>query len=251
MFTLKNTDTYLHIDEWTRESLDDLFDLFSFYFQELYLVGGCVRDLLLHKEPHDYDLCTNASPETVKSILSTDDRYSIIETGIKHGTLTVHDKDHNLFYEITTYRIDGKYEDSRHPTKVTFTPSLEEDLKRRDFTINSFALDCCGHLKMLDESYLDDLKCGIIRTVGNANERFKEDALRMLRAIRFSAQLNFAISKDTYYAIHRNAYLIQNISKERIRDEMTKILLSDNPQMLELIHETNLEIMALTLLVIC
>ena len=246
MFELKSTNTFLHIDEYIRNALSSLFITFRTCDKELYLVGGCVRDLLLNKEPKDYDLCTNATPEEIKEILNKDAlisyRYSIIETGIKHGTLTIHDKICSLFFEITTYRIDGKYEDSRHPSEVTFTPSLEEDLKRRDFTINSFAYDLLNNtLVMLDESYLDDLKFGIIRIVGNSNERFKEDALRMLRAIRFSAQLNFAISKDTYEAIKKNANLIQHISKERVRDELTKILLSDNPQMLEFVYETGLE----------
>jgi len=224
---------------------DALFWLYPYFKdakKELYLVGGCVRDMLLGKEPKDYDFCTNVSPEEVKQILSKNSRYSFIDTGLKHGTITVHDKCLDLFFEITTYRVDGAYEDNRHPIKVSWTSSLEEDLRRRDFTINSFAYDPLEkELVMLDETYLYDLKLGIIRCVGNPIERFNEDALRMLRAIRFSAQLGFTIEKETYNAIIQGAPLIQYISKERIRDELTKILLSDNPQMLELFSLTTLE----------
>lgn len=236
------------------ESLKHLFYIFdrSEKKYELYLVGGCVRDLLLGVEPKDYDLCTNATPDEMKEVFArynklsltfhAYERYNIIETGIKHGTLTIHDRDYNNFFEITTYRIDGKYEDARHPESVTFTPSLEEDLKRRDFTINSFAYNLLNHdLVMLDESYLNDLSHGIIRAVGNAQERFEEDALRMLRAIRFSAQKNFIIDSDTYDAIKVVGPKLAQISKERIRDELTKIILSDNPQALEMLITTDIE----------
>lgn len=209
---------------------------------EIYMVGGCVRDMLLGKEPKDYDLCTNATPEEVKKILSVCSRYEFIDTGLKHGTVTVHDMIHDLFFEVTTYRIDGEYEDNRHPLEVTFTTSLEEDLKRRDFTINSFVYNPLEReLVILDESYLYDLQLGIIRCVGDPIERFNEDALRMLRAIRFSAQLGFTIEKETYEAIKANVSLMVNISKERIRDELTKIILSDNPQMLEFVAITRME----------
>ena len=261
MYTVKNElwrkISYSHINR----SLRDLFLRFSAY--ELYLVGGCVRDMLLGKEPKDYDLCTNLKPEEVKDLLKDvpfecnedtaisyhlrgervpDTRYHFIDTGLKHGTITVHDTLYDMFYEITTYRVDGKYSDGRHPDEVVFTPSLEEDLKRRDFTINSFAYNyLTNELKMLDASYLDDLKYGIIRTVGKAEERFKEDALRMLRAFRFAAKLGFVIDKDTYQSITEYPSLISKISKERIRDELTKILLSDNPRYLELIISSGLE----------
>lgn len=209
--------------------------------RELYLVGGCVRDMLLGKEPKDYDLCTNATPDEVKQICDAIG-LKYFDSGIKHGTLTVIDDFYHQQYEITTYRVDGKYSDGRHPDEVTFTPSLEEDMKRRDFTINSFAYNLLSkEIVMLDESFLDDLKLGIIRTVGTATQRFEEDALRMLRAIRFAAQLGFSIETKTFEAIKECAHLIQYISHERIRDELTKILLSDNPQMLEFVVETGLE----------
>ena len=130
-------------------AIDSLFATFHQANAELYLVGGCVRDLLLYRNPKDFDMCTNLTPDQVKKLLTEVNNkeeyetppYSFIDTGLKHGTITIHDKWHNQFFEITTYRIDGKYEDNRHPKEVTFTPSLEEDLKRRDFTINSFAYD--------------------------------------------------------------------------------------------------------------
>ena len=210
--------------------------------KELYLVGGCIRDLLLDKTPKDYDLCTDATPEEVKQILSHCMGLTFIDTGLKHGTITVHDTIHDTFIEITTYRIDGKSDDCRHPNEVIFTPSLEEDLKRRDFTINSFAYDLLyNNLIMLDQSYLDDLHNGVIRAVGNPTQRFTEDALRMLRAFRFAAQLGFTIEYQTYKAIEKCAHLLSKISKERIRDELTKILLSDNPRYLELIVCADLE----------
>ena len=229
-------------DNRVYRSLIRLFEAFwIFARKELYLVGGCCRDLLLGREPKDYDLCTNATPEEVKEIIEGI-RLKSFDSGIKHGTITVIDDFYQMSYEITTYRVDGKYTDGRHPDTVTFTPSLEEDLKRRDFTINSFAYDLLRQeLIMLDESYLQDLEFGIIRTVGKAEERFNEDALRMLRALRFSAQLNFAISDETYEAIKKLHNKLSYISKERIRDELTKIIMSDNPQALELFALSGLE----------
>ena len=209
--------------------------------KELYLVGGVIRDLLLDKEPKDYDLCTNATPDEVKQIC---DKIGLkyFDSGIKHGTLTIIDDFYGQSYEITTYRTESAYSDGRHPDNVEFVISLEEDLKRRDFTINSFAYNLLTkELVMLDESYLKDLELGIIRTVGNPTDRFSEDALRMLRALRFAAQLNFTIQRDTYAAIKELAPKIALISKERIRDELTKILLSDNPQVLELFVIAGLE----------
>ena len=232
------------VDNRLYRSLIRLFETFYIYtkpHKELYLVGGCVRDLLLGREPKDYDLCTNATPDEVKQICDAI-HLKYFDSGIKHGTLTIIDDFYNQSYEITTYRVDGKYTDGRHPDEVVFTPSLEEDLKRRDFTITSFAynlLQC--ELIALDESYLKDLEHGFIRTVGKAEDRFNEDALRMLRALRFSAQLNFFIAPDVYAAIKKLASKLFQISKERIRDELTKILLSDNPQVLELFAITGLE----------
>lgn len=236
-------DKYIKIpNKRVEDALFCLYPYFKDAKKELYLVGGCCRDMLLGKEPKDYDFTTNASPEEVKQILNINPRYGFIDTGLKHGTITVHDKLLNLFFEITTYRTDGVYEDHRHPNEVIFTSSLEEDLKRRDFTINSFAYNPLEkELVMLDESYLYDLELGIIRCVGNPNKRFEEDALRMLRAIRFAAQLGFTIEAETYQAIKNQVKLLENISKERIRDELTKILLSDNPQMLEFVALTRME----------
>lgn len=229
-------------DNRVYRSLNNLFEAFWIYNKkELYLVGGCVRDMLLNKQPKDYDLCTNATVDEVKEIVEKLG-LKTFDSGIKHGTITVIDDFFKMSYEITTYRIDGKYSDGRHPDDVTFTKSLEEDLKRRDFTINSFAYNLLSNeLVMLDESFLDDLNMRIIRTVGDPAERYEEDALRMLRAIRFAAQLGFSIETYTYKALSMCAPLLKKISKERIRDELTKILLSDNPQMLEFICVNGLE----------
>lgn len=233
---------YFGQDNRIYRSLINLFSQFWIYNKkELYLVGGCVRDLLLDKEPKDYDLTTNATPEEVKKIAESLG-FKTIDTGIKHGTVTVLDDFYKMSYEITTYRVDGKYEDGRHPENVEFVQSLEEDLKRRDFTINSFAYNLLTQeLVMLDESFLKDLEYGIIRCVGNPAERFQEDALRMLRALRFAAQLKFFIDAGTYNAMKSIAPNLANISKERIRDEMTKILLSDNVEILEQFVDTGLE----------
>ena len=223
-------------------SLLRLFEAFWIYNKkELYLVGGVVRDLLLGKEPKDYDLTTNASIEEIREICAKLN-LKTFDSGVKHGTLTIIDDFYKISYECTVYRKDGKYTDGRHPDEVIFTPSLEEDLKRRDFTINSFAYNLLTkELVMLDDAYLKDLELGIIRTVGNPIDRFSEDALRMLRALRFAAQLNFTIQRDTFAAIKELAPKIALISKERIRDELTKILLSDNPQVLELFVIAGLE----------
>ena len=223
-------------------SLIRLFEAFWTYNKkELYLVGGGVRDLLLGKEPKDYDLTTSASIEEIRKICA-ELNLKTFDSGVKHGTLTIIDDFYKISYECTVYRKDGEYTDGRHPDGVEFISSLEEDLKRRDFTINSFAYNLLTkELVMLDESYLKDLELGIIRTVGNPVDRFSEDALRMLRALRFAAQLNFTIQRDTFAAIKELAPKIALISKERVRDELTKILLSDNPQVLELFAITGLE----------
>ena len=223
-------------------SLTRLFEAFWIYNKkELYLVGGVVRDLLLGREPKDYDLTTSASIEEIREIC-TKLNLKTFDSGVKHGTLTIIDDFYKISYECTVYRKDGKYMDGRHPDEVIFTSSLEEDLKRRDFTINSFAYNLLTkELVMLDESCLKDLELGIIRTVGNPIDRFSEDALRMLRAIRFAAQLNFTIQRDTYYAIKKVAPKLSAVSKERIRDELTKILLSNKPDLLKLFVLSGLE----------
>lgn len=241
--TKKNLDltNKLKKNENIFNSLFSLFSLFEKNKFELFLVGGCVRDLLLGKSPKDYDLCTNATPDEIK-IICERENLKTFDSGIKHGTLTVIDDFYNQSYEITTYRVEGKYIAGRHPNEVDFTASLEEDLKRRDFTINSFAYNLLTkELFALDESYFRDLEIEIIRTVGDPEDRFNEDALRMLRALRFSAELGFTINKNTYEAIKTQAYLIEKVSKERIRDELTKILLSNHPETLELLVTSGLE----------
>ncbi|ACL76632.1 CCA tRNA nucleotidyltransferase [Ruminiclostridium cellulolyticum] len=199
---------------------------------DAYLVGGCVRDSILCKAPYDWDITTNALPIDIKSIF--DRTY---DTGIKHGTVTVLIGE--MCLEVTTYRIDGDYKDFRRPDKVEFTSSLREDLARRDFTINAMAyhpeqglVDFFGGLQ--------DLKKRIIKAVGDPEQRFREDALRMMRAIRFSAQLGFEIEEATFEAIKSNSALIANISSERIRDELNKTLVSENPEHFNYLHQTGI-----------
>lgn len=196
---------------------------------EAYIVGGCVRDALLGKVPDDWDITTSAKPEEVKALFRR-----TIDTGIEHGTVTVmFDKEG---YEVTTYRVDGKYEDHRRPTTVTFTASLLEDMKRRDFTINAMAYnEAEGLVDHFDG--VGDLQRQIIRCVGEPSERFDEDALRILRALRFAAQLGFSIEDKTKEAIQRQAVYLKDISAERIRVELTKLLLSKFPERLLLAYE--------------
>lgn len=191
---------------------------------EAYAVGGCVRDAVLGREPDDWDITTSARPEQVKELFT----YTI-DTGIQHGTVTVM-LDH-IGYEVTTYRIDGEYEDCRHPKDVTFTTQLSEDLLRRDFTINAMAyneqegiIDLFGGM--------DDLNNKVIRCVGEPGERFDEDALRILRAYRFSAQLGFSIDKATAEAASERVANLEKVSAERIREELNKLLMSPNPDRL-------------------
>ena len=199
---------------------------------EAYVVGGCVRDMLLGREPEDWDITTSAKPNEVKSMFRR-----TVDTGIEHGTVTVLIKDES--FEVTTYRMDGVYEDHRHPKEVTFTPNLEEDLKRRDFTINAMAYNVKDGVIDLFGGQ-QDLKKGIIRCVGDAMERFDEDALRMLRGIRFAGQLRFEIESDTLSAIKRLSHTLVNVSAERIRVELTKLLISDGADRLSLAYETGL-----------
>lgn len=199
---------------------------------EAFVVGGCVRDTLLGRIPKDWDITTNAAPEIIKTLFDKS-----IDTGLKHGTVTVLFKSQP--FEITTYRVDGVYLDSRRPLNVSFTSSLKEDLGRRDFTINALAYHPSKGLIDFFNSR-NDIDNGIIRAVGNARDRFTEDALRMLRAIRFSAQLDFDIEPETLEAIRIKGQLLQRISTERIRDESTKILTSDNPLKLALLKDTGL-----------
>ncbi|MBE6046897.1 MAG: CCA tRNA nucleotidyltransferase [Clostridium sp.] len=187
---------------------------------EAFMVGGCIRDSLLKKVPMDYDIATSAPPEITQKLFKKS-----IPTGIEHGTITVLINKNS--YEVTTYRVEGKYSNNRKPDSVTFISNIKDDLARRDFTINAFAYnDRKGLLDYFSGN--TDLNNKIIKCVGNPDKRFKEDSLRMLRAIRFSAQLNFNIDETTFSAIKSNSKSIQNISNERIRVELSKILLSNN-----------------------
>lgn len=189
---------------------------------EAFMVGGCIRDSLLSKEPKDYDIATSALPNITESLFE-----KTIPTGIKHGTITVLlDKEP---FEVTTYRIEGEYKDNRRPDEISFVTNIKDDLSRRDFTINAFAYNSKEGLKDYFNG-LEDLQNKIIRTVGDSNKRFNEDALRMMRAIRFASQLDFNIEKSTLDGIKKNKNLLKNISSERIRDELCKLLLSDNPR---------------------
>lgn len=199
---------------------------------EAYAVGGCVRDSILGRVPDDWDITTSAKPQQIKELF-----HKTVDTGIKHGTVTVIMKGKG--YEVTTYRIDGEYEDSRHPKEVTFTANLVEDLKRRDFTINAMAynekeglIDVFGGIQ--------DIEQMTVRCVGNAEERFAEDALRIMRAVRFAAQLGYAIEENTMAAVKKLAPTLINISVERIQTELVKLLISPNPAFLKIAYEAGI-----------
>lgn len=209
-----------------------IIETLSSHGYEAYVVGGCVRDSILGKTPSDWDITTSARPEQVKALFP-----KTIDTGIKHGTVTVMMGKEG--YEVTTYRIDGLYEDHRRPSDVTFTDNLKEDLMRRDFTINAMAyndeqglIDLFGGMK--------DLKGQVIRCVGVADDRFEEDALRMLRAVRFAGQLNFKIEQGTRNAILVHHDNLKDVSAERIQMELLKLLISDHPEMLRDAWQTGL-----------
>ncbi len=199
---------------------------------EAYAVGGCVRDFLLGRTPKDYDITTNALPKDVKRVFRR-----TVDTGIEHGTVTV--LMGKTPFEVTTYRVDGKYSDSRHPDSVQFTPDLEEDLKRRDFTINAFAYDPSTGLVDLFNGQ-SDLENKVIRAVGDPRKRFEEDALRILRAFRFSAELDFSIDPETLKAASDLKERLKLISAERIRDELTKLLVSGHPERLLSLYEAGI-----------
>ena len=199
---------------------------------EAFIVGGCVRDSILGRRPDDWDITTSARPEQVKALFRR-----TVDTGLKHGTVTVlMDKES---YEVTTYRIDGEYEDGRHPKEVAFTASLEEDLKRRDFTINAMAYHPDRGLVDLFRG-MDDIRAEIIRCVGNPLERFGEDALRILRAVRFSAQLGFSIEAETKTGIEELAPNLKLVSAERIQTELVKLLVSPHPDYFLTAYETGI-----------
>lgn len=192
---------------------------------EAYAVGGCVRDSVLGTIPEDWDITTSAVPDQVKKLFNR-----TVDTGLKHGTVTVLIE--RMPYEVTTYRVDGVYENNRSPKAVSFTGDLVEDLRRRDFTMNAMAYNEKDGL--VDVFFgAQALSSRLIECVGDPDERFQEDALRMLRAIRFAAKLGFEIHPATEAAIVKNAHLIKNISGERIHMEMTKILISDHPEIIE------------------
>lgn len=199
---------------------------------EAFVVGGCVRDTLLGRQPEDWDITTSAKPEQVKAIFGR-----TIDTGIQHGTVTI--MRGKCGYEVTTYRIDGEYEDGRHPKSVEFTSNLVEDLKRRDFTINAMAY---SHEAGLVDVFggMEDLNRKRVRCVGSPKDRFTEDALRILRAVRFSAQLGFEIEPETKAAITAIAPNLIHVSKERIQVELTKLLLSANPDYIREVYETGI-----------
>lgn len=199
---------------------------------EAYAVGGCIRDSILGRIPNDWDITTSAKPEKIKQIFK-----KTIDTGIQHGTVTVMVEKEG--YEITTYRIDGEYEDNRHPKEVNFTSDLLEDLKRRDFTINAMAYNDKNGLVDAFEG-LKDIQNKVIRCVGDPIERFSEDALRMMRAVRFSAQLGYSIDENTKKAINTLADRISYVSAERIQVELVKLLTSDHPDYLRVAYETGI-----------
>lgn len=195
---------------------------------EAYAVGGCVRDSILGRKPDDWDITTSAKPGEIKNLFPR-----TVDTGIKHGTVTVLLAGEG--FEVTTYRIDGDYEDGRHPNEVTFTANLREDLRRRDFTINAMAYNDRSGLVDIYGG-ISDMENQVIRCVGNAEERFGEDALRMLRAVRFSAQLGYRIDEATGEAVKKLAPNLQKISAERIQTELVKLVTSPHPDYLRIAY---------------
>lgn len=214
------------------EDVQSILDALASAGHKAYAVGGCIRDSILGIEPNDWDISTSAAPAEVKKLFE-----KTFDTGIQHGTVTVVLNHRN--YEVTTFRIDGRYSDGRRPESVEFTASVAEDLSRRDFTMNAIAYN--SREGMVDPfGGMEDIRKAIIRTVGTPCRRFEEDALRMLRAVRFSAQLEFSIESNTLTSITLNSNLIGKISSERIRDELNKLLLSKHPDRLLVLKETGL-----------
>ena len=204
---------------------------------QAYIVGGCLRDILRKKEPKDWDIATDAKPEQVVKIFPknyTDNKFGTVKVLTKSKKIQLKE------IEVTTFRTEEKYTDKRHPDKVKWAKTIEEDLSRRDFTINAMALGLDG--KIVDPFHGEnDLKKKIIKTVGKPEERFKEDALRLMRAIRFATTFNFQIEEKTFQEIKKNSGLLEFISKERIRDELIKIIMTEKAfQGIEFLRETNL-----------
>ena len=220
----------MHID--LPQNVNFIIDRLYEHGFEAYAVGGCVRDSLLGRKPQDWDITTSAKPDQVKTIFN-----HTIDTGIQHGTVTVM-LDH-VGYEVTTYRIDGEYEDARHPKEVTFTSNLKLDLERRDFTINAMAYN---HKSGIVDEFdgIGDLNKHIIKCVGCAHDRFSEDALRMFRAVRFAAQLGFEIDKETQDAIKELAPTMEKVSAERIQVELVKLLTSVHPEEMHTVYATGI-----------
>ena len=214
------------------KQVNDILDKLHDSGYEAYIVGGCVRDAILGRTPHDWDITTSAEPGEVKAIFAR-----TIDTGLKHGTVTV--MSGKTGYEVTTFRVDGDYGDGRHPNNVTFTKDLIKDLERRDFTVNAMAYTKESGLIDPFGGY-DDIKKGVIRAVGDPMQRFSEDALRIMRALRFSAQLGYDIDADTLEAAKKLAPNLKRISAERIRSELEKILISDRPDILRLAWKTGI-----------
>lgn len=227
------------------EKISKFASVFREHGFRLYIVGGAVRDFLLGLPNSDFDFCTDALPEQVMGIFR-----SVIPTGIKHGTVTVLFKGNS--FEVTTFRTEGSYSDSRHPDSVIFVRSLEEDLSRRDFTVNAFAADC------IDGSITDlfggmsDIKKKVIRAIGNPYERFTDDALRMMRFARFCSKLGFSADSATKQAAAELSYRIANVSSERIYNELSKILMSAKPTVgLRILEETGILEKILPELILC
>ncbi len=206
------------------EKVDRIITRLQEHGYEAYAVGGCVRDSILGRRPGDWDITTSALPKETKALF---DR--TFDTGIEHGTITVLLQGEG--FEVTTYRIDGEYEDNRHPKEVTFTRSLQEDLRRRDFTVNAMAYNQKEGLVDIFGG-VADLKAKIIRCVGDAQARFSEDALRILRGLRFAAQLGFVIEEETRRGMEVLAPTLERISAERIQVELVKLVTSDRPELL-------------------
>ncbi|MGF7059098.1 CCA tRNA nucleotidyltransferase [Brassicibacter mesophilus] len=203
--------------------VQQILDRLEFYGHSGYIVGGCVRDVILGKKPYDWDICTSAQPEELLEIFES---FKTILTGLEHGTVTIAINGQN--FEVTTYRIEKGYSDNRRPDKVEFTDDLIEDLSRRDFTINAMAHNSSNGL--IDPfNGINDLENKLVVSVGNPKMRFEEDSLRILRGVRFASQLGFEIHEDTFNSMKQCRAMIQNISQERIRDEFIKIILADTP----------------------
>lgn len=242
---------YIHVPRYILQEGIYLINSLTRYGHQAYFVGGCVRDVILERVPNDWDICTDATPEQVQFIVNTLNEVEMygelyyeskgihynkrflkcIPTGIQHGTVTVMIDGHS--FEVTTFRKDGVYSDGRRPDKVILHNNLLEDLARRDFTMNAIAFNAVTAELKHDTRRIDpyggfeDIQKRIIRCVGNPDDRFNEDALRILRAIRFAAQLGFTIEEKTAESIHKNKHLLKNISRERIQSELFKILMSD------------------------